>query len=133
MLLAIESIVGYIALFFAGLGLAGFFGPLLHRHALGLLAAGFCMLPALLLYLALFARVMLSTSGFRRVWLFAACWYALLAVAAEVCYARGLMPPESPTYARALLRALLHVGWLGFIPAVHAYVINFRRHRIPHA
>ena len=129
MLLAIESIVGYIALFLGAMGLAGFFGPLLQPHVFGVLALGVFLLPSLLLYVVTFpARAMLSTSSFRRVWLFAACWHGLLAVAAEVCYTRGYMPPESPTYARAISRAMLHVGWLGFLPIAHAYIISFRSH-----
>ena len=129
MLLAIESIVGFIALFLGAMGLAGFFGPLLQPHVFGVLAVGVFLLPFLLLFVVMFpARPMLSASSFRRVWLFAACWHGLLAVAAEICYARGYMPPESPEYARTLLRAMLHVGWLGFVPVVHAYIISFRSH-----
>ncbi|MGL4463003.1 MAG: hypothetical protein ACRC1K_12710 [Planctomycetia bacterium] len=129
MLLAIETFVGQLALLVGAMGLAGIFSPLTKPHVPVLLPAVVFTLPFLLVYtLTFFRRPLVTGRPFRRLWLFAACWYGFFAIAVEVCCFLDLMPPESPAYAFTLCRVLMHVGWLSFVPLIHTFITESRAH-----
>ena len=114
-----------------GMGQAGFYGPLLKPYFPAWLAAVGFMFPLLIVFaLTFFKRPFLRPGPFCLCLLFAMCWYALITILAEILAFRGSMPPESPQYAFRLCRALMHVGWLGFIPLIYYY--RLARKRIPH-
>ena len=121
-LIAISSCAGYFSLLFGTIGQAAFMSPVVKLHLPLIIAVPIFLLPWLLVYTITFTnQPFLPPSQFRFCLVFAACWFTVLTLVAETLYHFGHMPPDSPQYARALSRGLMHFGWLSLLYFIPAY------------
>ena len=121
-LIAISSIAGYCSLFIGTLGQAAFLSPVIKPHLPLIIVALIFLLPWLVVFtVTFFNQPLLPPSQFRFCIVFAACWFTVLTLVAETLHHLGYMPPDSPQYARALSRGLMHLGWLSLLYFIPAY------------
>jgi hypothetical protein len=114
------------------MGQAGLYGPFVLKYfstsIIGFVFIGFVFaLPWLALFVVTYLKQpILPPRPFRLLLLSVMGWYALFTLLAEILNFFGYMPPESARYAFRLLRVLMYVGWLSFIPLVYSYIAVHR-------
>jgi len=127
--LSIERGLGF-GLYLGCLGWAAFTSPVLKPVVPVWIDVVIAASPALIVFTVTFAKKpLLPPRAFRLSLILAMCWFASLVIAAEVLCYLGYMPPDSPKYARTISRALMHVGWISFVPLVRCCIIARRYER----
>lgn len=122
-ILGIGSIIGYFSLLIGAMGQAVFLSPVVKPHLPAIIAAIIITLPCLIVYTITFHnQPFLPPRPFRICLFVAICWFAALAIAAEILNHLGHMPPDSPQYAGTSGRVFMHIGWLSLLYIVPRYV-----------
>ncbi len=133
-LLGIASLVGFMAFVLGTLGQAGLAGEALRPHLPGRIAVFGVFLvapPCLAVFMIVVFRVpMLAPRPFRQCLTVAMCWMAAMTIILEAMFLLGYMPPDSPKFAGTILRTVMHIGWLGFIPLISVCALARRYERI---
>jgi hypothetical protein len=112
------------------MGQAGLYGPLLLQHFKTSITGFVFVLPCLGVFVLTYLRMpILPPRPFRLFLILAMSWYVFFTILVEILNSLGYMPPESTQYAFRLLRGLMYVGWLSFIPLVYS-CIAIRRHEL---
>lgn len=108
--------LSYCTLFVAAIGQDVVLAPLAQSSMLKSALMAAALLPWLLVLGIHFAsRPLFGFVAHHRIWLFALCWYAGLTLSAEALLFLGHGQAVMPE-AQAFGHALMHLGWVAFIP-----------------
>ena len=119
-----------ILLLIGVIGQAGLYGPFILKYFSTPIIGFVFALPCLAVFVVTYLKQpILPPRPFRLLLLSVMGWYALFTLLAEILNFFGYMPPESTRFAFRLLRVLMYVGWLSFIPLVYSY-IGVQRHEL---
>jgi hypothetical protein len=124
-----------LLLFLGAIGQAGLYGPFVQQHfSISPIFGLIFVLPCLAVFVFTYLnRPILAPRPFRLLLLSVMGWYTLFALLAEILKSLGYLPPESTHYALRLLRALMYVGWLSFIPLGYCYFAVQRHEATRHS
>lgn len=120
--------IALLSLFFGSIGEGALYASLVKQHFLRVIMGIVFSLPPLTIFvLTYLSRPILAPRPFRFCLLCILSWFAFFAVLAEVLCSLGYLPPQGPKFALTLLRTMMHIGWVSFIPLGFAYLV-IRRH-----